>query len=35
MKLITSLEQLNNAQLLPSAAALGTFDGGPSGAIRK
>lgn len=27
MKLITSLEQLNNAQLLPSAAALGTFDG--------
>ena len=27
MKLITSLEELNNAQLLPSAAALGTFDG--------
>ncbi len=27
MKLITSREELNNAQLLPSAAALGTFDG--------
>lgn len=27
MKLITSLEELNKAQLLPSAAALGTFDG--------
>ena len=27
MKLITSLDELHSAHLLPSAAALGTFDG--------
>ena len=27
MKLITSLDELHKAHLLPSAAALGTFDG--------
>ena len=27
MKLITSLDELHTAHLLPSAAALGTFDG--------